>query len=248
MLNQLISHKTIRKYSEKDLSDQILNRCLTAATRASNNGNMQTYSIIVTRDSDVKKALAPAHFNQPMITEAPVVLTFCVDYNRFDKWCELRDAKPGYDNVLSFASAFIDASLVAQNFAVAAEGEGLGICYIGTTMYNPDKIIETLKMPKMTFPVTTVTVGYPAEVPARQEDRLPINGVCHHEVYEDYDESEINRIYAQKEALESTKEFISINNKETLAQIFTDIRYTKADNEACSTTILDTMKRQGFLK
>ncbi|MBQ2590284.1 MAG: nitroreductase family protein, partial [Paludibacteraceae bacterium] len=100
MLNLLIKHKTIRKYTDQDLSDQILNRCLTAACRASNTGNMQTYSIVVTRDNEIKKQLAPAHFNQPMVTQAPVVLTFCADFNRFNKWCALRNAVPGYDNVL----------------------------------------------------------------------------------------------------------------------------------------------------
>ena len=248
MLNLLIKHKTIRKYTDQDLSDQILNRCLTAACRASNTGNMQTYSIVVTRDNEIKKQLAPAHFNQPMVTQAPVVLTFCADFNRFNKWCALRNAVPGYDNVLSLSSAVIDTLLAAQNFAVAAESEGLGICYLGTTTYNASQIVDVLKLPKMVVPVTTITVGYPAEVPVHQEDRLPINGVCHHEVYEDYDDAEIERIYAAKEALESSKQFVKENNKETLAQVFTDVRYTKKDAEAFSETFIEMLKKQGFLK
>jgi nitroreductase len=70
---------------------------------------MQVYSVIVTRDEEMKKRLAPAHFNQPMVTEAPVVLTFCADFNRFNLWCRQRDAEPGYDNFLSFMTAAIDA-------------------------------------------------------------------------------------------------------------------------------------------
>ena len=99
--------------------------------RASTTGNMQVYSIIVTRDKQKKKDLAPLHFNQKMITEAPVVLTFCADFNRFNKWCFERKAEPGYDNFLSFMTAAIDALLVAQTVCIAAESKGLGICYLG---------------------------------------------------------------------------------------------------------------------
>jgi nitroreductase len=248
MLNQLIRHKTIRKYSDRPISEQTLNRCLTAATRASNTGNMQTYSIVVTLDNDIKHALAPAHFNQPMVEQAPAVLTFCIDFNRFDKWCDLRHAQPGFDNILSFSSAAIDAVLAAQNFAIAAESEGLGICYLGTTTYNAMDIIRILKLPKMVFPITTITAGYPAEVPTHQEDRLPLDGVCHHEIYEDYDAKEIERIYSYKESLPTNQQFVRENGKETLAQVFTDIRYTKKDAENFSKTFLEALRQQGFLK
>lgn len=247
MLNLLTSHKTVRKYADKKISEQTLNRLLTASCRASNNGNMQTYSIVISIDEEVKKQLAPAHFNQPMITEAAAVLTFCVDFNRFSKWCKMRNANPGYANFLSYSSGSIDAMLAAQNFCIAAESEGFGICYLGTTLYNPMSIVETLKLPKLVFPVSTVTIGYPAEVPAKQEDRLPLTGIAHHEVYHDYSEEKINEVYANKEALESNKEFVKINNKETLPQVFTDIRYTQKDNEAMSKTLLDALKKQGFM-
>ena len=72
---------------------------LEVATRASNTGNMQLYSVVVTRDPANKEKLAPAHFNQPMITGAPVVLTFCADANRFVKWAECRKAEAGFDNL-----------------------------------------------------------------------------------------------------------------------------------------------------
>ena len=72
-----------------------------------------------------------------MVTEAPVLLTFCADFNRFNKWCLLNNAVPGYDNFLSFMTAAIDALLVAQTVCIAAEARGLGICYLGTTTYMP---------------------------------------------------------------------------------------------------------------
>ena len=111
---------SIRKYSDKPLSDSLLNDLLEKSFRASNTGNMQTYSVIVTRSEEKKKALAPFHFNQPMICGAPVVLTFCADFYRFSQWCKARNAEPCYNNFLSFISATIDATIVAQTFAMLA--------------------------------------------------------------------------------------------------------------------------------
>ena len=110
-MKAILSHRSIRKYKSTPISESILNDILIAGTRASTTGNMQVYSIVVTTDPAIKEQLAPCHFNQPMATQAPVIVTFCADFNRFNKWCELRDAKPGYDNFLSFFTAAIDALL-----------------------------------------------------------------------------------------------------------------------------------------
>lgn len=208
---------------------------------------MQAYSIVVTTDSSIKDLLSPAHFNQPMLNNAPVVLTFCADFNRFSKWCELRNAEPGYDNFQSFTAAAIDALIVAQTFCIAAESEGLGICYLGTTTYNAQEIITALHLPRLVVPVTTITVGYPADMP-HQTDRLPLDSVVHHETYKDFSAEDINSIYAEKENSEFYKQFVAENGKETLAQVFTDIRYSKKNNEFFSEKFLDALKVQGFMK
>ena len=114
MLNLLNQHRSIRKYTKQTIDPDLLNRLLEAACRTSNTGNMQAYSIVVSTDQKIKEQLAPAHFNQPMITRAPVVLTFCADFNRFSKWCEQRGADPGYDNFQSFMATAIDALLAAH--------------------------------------------------------------------------------------------------------------------------------------
>ena len=139
MLENMKNRRTIRKYTTQDIPDALLNELLEVAARASNTGNMQLYSVVITRDKTNKEKLAPAHFNQPMITAAPVVLTFCADANRFVKWAELRDAVAGFDNFQTFIASTIDAMLFAQSFCTAAEEKGLGICYLGTTAYNADK-------------------------------------------------------------------------------------------------------------
>src|SRR5664280_1518354 len=186
----LIDRRTIRKYTSEPVDDKLLNELLVMGCRASTTGNMQVYSIIITRDQQMKSDLAPLHFNQKMITEAPIVLTFCADFNRFNKWCLLRKAEPGYDNFLSFMTAAIDTLLVAQTVCIAAESKGLGICYLGTTNNNAHKIIDVLKLPKGVVPVTTITLGWPAEKPD-QVDRLPLKAIIHSEAYKDYSKEDI---------------------------------------------------------
>ena len=244
-MESIKNRRTIRKYKQDDVPAALLSELLEESFRASTMGNMQLYSVVVTRDAEMKSRLAPAHFNQPMVTSAPVVLTFCADFNRFSLWCKQRKAEPGYDNFLSFINALSDALLFTQNFCTLAEDAGLGICYLGTTIYNPAPIIELLKLPKLVIPVATITVGYPDELPV-QPDRLPLRGIIHNEVYKQYSEKDIDDIYSYKESLPENKNFVEINHTETLAQIFTDIRYKKADNELMSSGLVKVLKEQGF--
>jgi nitroreductase len=246
MTEILLKRRTIRRYSTKAVDTALLSEILTAGCRTSTTGNMQIYSIIITRDEEMKKELAPLHFNQKMVTEAPVVLTFCADFNRFTKWCRMRNAEPAYDNFLSFITAAIDALLVAQTTCIAAESKGLGICYLGTTTYMAHKIIEVLRLPKGVVPVTTITLGWPAETPD-QVDRLPLEAIVHNEIYKDYTEESINRYYSEKEGRSDSKQFIAENKKESLAQVFTDVRYNKSDNIHFSGILLQVLKDQGFM-
>lgn len=248
MIDIMKNRRTIRKYTEQDIPEELLNELLEVAVRASNTGNMQLYSVVVTRDQSNKEKLAPAHFNQPMITTAPVVLTFCADANRFVKWAEQRKAEAGFDNLQTFIASTIDAMLFAQAFCDAAEENGLGICYLGTTAYNADKIIEALSLPRLVVPIVTVTVGYPAMPLPEQVERLPLAAVVHQEAYVDYTPDTIDELYGEKEALEVNKQFVKENNKETLAQVFTDVRYTKKNNEYFSEVLLKVLKDQGFMK
>lgn len=244
-MESIKNRRTIRKYKDQDIPSQLLTELLTDSFRASTMGGMQLYSVVVTRDKDMKEKLAPFHFNQPMVTQAPVVLTFCADFNRFCLWCKQRNAVPGYDNFLSFMNAATDALLVTQNFCTLAEENGLGICYLGTTIYNPEPIIELLKLPRLVIPVATITVGYPDECP-EQPDRLPVSGIIHEEYYHDYTPEDIEQIYAYKESLSVNKQFVAENQKENLAQVFTDVRYKKSDNECMSDKLVEVLRKQGF--
>lgn len=246
MIKEIFDHVSVREYSDKEIPQDVINKILEAAIRGSNTGNMQLYSIIVNTDKQKINELAPLHFNQPAIKNAKLVLTFCADINRFNKWCECRNANPGYGNFLTFLTAATDATIAAQNACLEAESYGLGICYLGTVIYNTKKIIEVLNLPKGVVPVVTITLGYPKQNQPLT-DRLPLAAVVHNETYSDYNSADIEKFYAEKEALPENKQFVSENKKETLAQVFTDIRYTKSTNEACSAALLEVLKQQGFL-
>ncbi len=246
MLDTIMQHRSIRQYKDIPVSEKDLKEILEAGTRASTTGNMQLYSVIVTQDEEKKKELSPAHFNQPMVMQAPVHLTFCADVNRFHKWCEQRNAEPGYDNFLWYINAAIDALLVSQNVCLAAEEKGMGICYLGTATYNADQLIKILDLPNGVVPVAAIVMGYPDEDPGLT-DRLPLEGVVHYETYKDYTAEDIDRIFAEKESLEETRQILEENNKETLAQVYTDNRYTKEDNLHFSKQYLKVIQSQGFM-
>ena len=245
-MKNLHTRRSIRKYSNQPVSEELLNRLLTEASRTQTMGNLQLYSVVVTRSDEIKRQLAPAHFNQPMVTQAPVVLTICADFNRTSVWARNRKAIPGYDNFLSFVNAAIDTLLYTQTLCNLMDEEGLGYCYLGTTVYMPQQIIDTLQLPQLVMPIATLTVGWPAEEPPLS-DRLPLESIIHSETYHDYTPQQIDTYYYNKEQLEENRHFCEINQKETLAQIFTDIRYTKKDNETMSAGLLEALKHQGFL-
>lgn len=241
------TRRSVRKYSDREVSRELLDSILEAAMKAPTCGNMQLYSVIVTRSEEGKKALAPAHFNQPMVTAAPVVLTVCADFNRFTRWCELSDADPGYDNFLSFMNAMADATVFAQQIVAIAEARGLGTCYLGTVTYNADKISDTLGLPDLCVPVACITLGWPAEDGVETE-RLPLDAIMHEEHYRSDSNDKIIDLFKAKDHYGTNRKFIEENGKQTLAQVFTDVRYPRAMNEDFSRTFLDLLRAKRFLK
>lgn len=244
--NYFSTRRTIRKYDpNRNIDPALIDRMLEEAARAANTGNMQTYSVIVTTAPEEIAKLAPAHFNQPAITGAKAVLTFCIDFNRFNHWCRINHADPGLNNLQGFTWGVIDTSLFAQQFVTIAEMNGLGTCYLGTTTYNAEPIAETLGLPSDVIPVITVTLGYPAESPELTE-RLPIKAIVHHGHYHKPTDSELKEIYAEKDGLESSKQFVKENGKENLAQVFAEVRYPRSANEQFSRVYKEFLKNQGI--
>lgn len=245
-MDNILSHKSIRRFKDTPVPTDVLEKMLTAATRASTTGNMQVYSIIVTTNKVLLQQLASCHFNQPASTTAPMHITFCVDVNRFSKWCELRGGERSYDNFLWFINGSIDALLASQNLALTAEAQGLGICYLGTAAYSARRISEILEIPKGVIPIAVVVAGYPDEKPPLT-DRLPLEAVVHYDKYHQYTTEDIENIWRERESSDETVNLLKINELPNLARIFTEKRYPKKDNEDVSARYIEFLKEQGFL-
>lgn len=236
---------TVRSYTRTPVTDEELAHLIELASHAPTTGNMQLYSVIVTRDETLRNELSPLHFSQAMIKDCSAVLTFCADFHRFEEWCVLSDAEPGYGNFQSFMTAVLDTAIFAQQFCTIAEMHGLGCCYLGTTTYNAPEIARVLALPPMAVPVITITVGH-VDTPSPEVGRLPVGAVMHREQYHDYTAQEIRDLYAEKEAREDSRKFVEENGKKTLAQVFTDVRYTREANEHFSRIYYDFIARVGF--
>jgi nitroreductase len=242
----LTNHRSVRAYQDKAVPPAVLDAVLEAAVRGSTTGNMQLYSIVQSTSTEMREKLHAIHMKQPMVLQAPVMLTFLADIRRFSEWCRARSADPGYDNFLFFQNAVIDAVIAAQNAAVAAEGQGLGICYVGTALYQAEALIELFALPKGVLPVTSIVLGY-ADGEPPQADRLPMDAVVHKEVYTTHSEEEICAFFKAKEAAPSSEQFVAENKLDNLAEVFTKVRYPKPTNLAVSRDLMKLLERQGFL-
>ncbi len=247
MIQAIKEHSSVRNFvAGREIPDKLMRQLIEAASRASTTGGMQLYSIIVSQSEEMKGKLAPLHFNQPMIKGCSALVTFCVDVARFSRWCRLRGAEPGYNNFAWWVNGAIDTLLAAENFSLEAESEGLGICYLGTTIYTTRAMIEALKLSKGVVPITTVALGYPETKPEIQM-RLPLEAVWHKECYEEPSDGDIEQYYSETEASEQTKQLLLDNDLPNLARVFTDRRYKREDNEAISISYYEALREQGFI-
>ncbi|MDE5712887.1 MAG: nitroreductase family protein [Muribaculaceae bacterium] len=241
-----VNRVSVRNFGVRHIEMEKLTDIIERAMRAPTCGNMQLYSVVVTRDDEMKTKLSAMHFNQPASTGCDVILTICADFNRFTRWCELSNAVPGYDNFHSFVSALTDAVIFAQQIVTIAEMEGLGTCYLGTVNYNAADISALLELPDLVVPVASLAVGYPIGTD-QQVERLPVAAVVHLEKYRKDSDEELLALFKDKEECDANKKFVKDNGKQSLASVFTDIRYPKAMNEKVSKDFLKLLESKKFL-
>lgn len=248
MQSDYYSHRaSVRQFTDKEVDNALIDSIVARAAKAPTTGNMQLYTIIESRKREERKALEECHFSQPASTGAPVLLTVCADFARFTRWCELRGADAGFDNLLSFMSATADAMIVAQQIVTIAEQEGLGTCYLGTVTYNAGKISEILGLPELVVPVACVALGWPA-AKGEETERLPLRGILHKEKYAQMSDKEILDIYKVKEEYPANAGYPAENGKENLAQVFAEVRYPRSMNEEYSKSFGRLLKEKRFTK
>lgn len=246
MENKYFSERrSVRRFTSEHVGEALLRSILEKAMKAPTTGNMQLYSVVVTRNPEMRARLAPLHFSQPA-SKAPVILTVCADLFRFTRWCELSGADAGFDNFLSFTSAFADTMIYAQQVVTIAEQEGLGTCYLGTVTYNAPEISRLLNLPKLCVPVACIALGWP-EGEGEATERLGLDGILHDESYRNYSDEEIFSIFKVKEDFAPNQSYVKENGKENLAQVFAEVRYPRAMNEEFSSKFNEFLKSQSLI-
>ena len=185
VLKQLYARKSVRVFTDKEISDSDKAAILRAATEAPTAGNQQLYTILDITDQALKDKLAVSCDNQPFIAKAKMVLIFCADCQKWydayiDAGCSPR--KPGVGDLLL---AISDTNIAAQNAVTAAESLGIGSCYIGDIMENCEIHCEMLRLPEYVFPAAMLVFGYPTEqqVERKKPERAAMKHIVHQNGY-----------------------------------------------------------------
>jgi nitroreductase len=195
----LQAHRSIRKFDARPIDEALVDDVLENALHgSSSSGNLNLVSVVKTFDAERRKRLYELHFEQPMVLQAPLVLTFCADTWRTRQWLERRGARLGFADFISWHVSSFDAIILAQTTALALESHGMGLCYMGTTLHSMRAIADFLECPPNCLPVTSMVVGWPAESPA-QRDRLPGRAWIHRERYERPSGEQIDERFAERE-------------------------------------------------
>ena len=199
-LSRLLNrHRSIRRYKPDPIDPALIEAvCGDAIAGSSSSGNLNSVSIVLTRDAGRKRKMYELHFEQDMVLQAPLVVTFCADWFRTREWLRRRGARDNFNNLLGYHVAAFDTMIVAQNVCLGFEAHGLGICYMGTTLHSMGAIAELLDLPDTCLPVTGIVVGWPDEDPPRR-DRLPLPAFLHDETYHRPSDAELEATYAQRE-------------------------------------------------
>ena len=160
-IKELIERKSIRVFTNKQISKKAKQEILLASVNAPSPGNQQMYSIIDVTDQKIKDELAILCDNQPFIAKGKMLLVYCADFRKWYDAFKVADCKPRKVKVGDFILAVEDSMIAAQNAVTAAESLGIGSCYIGDVLENKEKIKELLQLPDYVFPSTILVFGYP---------------------------------------------------------------------------------------
>ena len=200
VIRQLVKRKSVRAYTEHEITAEEKQAILRAAAEAPTAGNQQLYTILDITDQAIKDRLVETCDHQPMISQAKLVLIFCADCKKwYDAYlavgCEAR--KPGVGDLML---SVCDAMIAAQNAVTAAESLGIGSCYIGDIMENCEAQRELLSLPEYVFPVGMVIFGYPTQQQIRRPkpDRVDMSYIVHENGYQPLSDTQLEEMWAPR--------------------------------------------------
>jgi FMN reductase (NADPH) len=247
VLETIHSHRSVRRYKPDPVPVPVIETIIAAAQRTSTSSNLQAYSVVAVTDETKRQQLAALCGNQQFIAEAPLFLAWCADLARLDRVCQMRGYTQVTEHVESFLVAAMDAALAAQTAAIAAESLGLGICYIGSIRNNPQEVIDLLDLPRLVFPITGMTFGYP-DGDGHIKPRLGMDAILHGETY-DTDQDKALLAYDREMAATGiyNKRQVPVPGKPDEVEDYGWLEHTaRRVSRAVRTGLRDALKKQGF--
>lgn len=204
-LNLIIGRSSLRQFSDRKLTEEEKNTILEAAMRAPTATNMMYYSIIEINDPNIRGEICKLCNNQPYVTQAPLALLFCVDYQRLEDYYEMNHVPEKcketggqylYPSEKNFLNGIEDAAFAAENAVIAAQSMGMGSVYIGHIKDHYTEAVKLLNLPPLVFPSLLLLIGYPAEN-ARiiRKPRFDKKYIVHEDGYHRLSGAELTEMY-----------------------------------------------------
>ncbi|UCH31680.1 MAG: nitroreductase family protein [Candidatus Bathyarchaeota archaeon] len=184
-IKTILDHKSIRKYTEENPSDEIVESIVKAGQQAP--FAYQCYSLLLSRNRK----------RNPW--NAPLLFTICIDLHKFERIMAKRQWKLIINDLALLLLGIQDASLMAENMVVAGRSLGLGSCFLGSAIWRAEKIAEEYKLPKRVFPLVQLVMGYPAENPPTRP-RYPLEFTLFEEEYPKFEKETISRAMHQMDS------------------------------------------------
>lgn len=200
VINQLKERKSVRVFTDREITAEEKAAILEAAVNAPTAGNQQLYTIIDVTDPQLKAKLSETCDNQPFIAKAPMVLVFCADCKKWYDAFAAYDCSPRSPGVGDLLLAVSDTNIAAQNAVVAAHSLGIGSCYIGDIMENAELHRELLSLPEYVFPAAMLVFGYPTQqqLERTKPERAEMRHIVHENGYREMDKSELTQMLSSK--------------------------------------------------
>jgi len=235
-IETILAHRSIRKFTEQNISPETLTTLIDCARAASSSSNIQCVSIIRVTDPSLREQLVECAGGQTYVASAAEFLVFCADFNRHQQIKP--DAKLGFTEQTLIGA--VDSALMGQNCLLAAESLGLGGVYIGGLRNNPDRVCELLKLPEHVFPMFGMCLGYPDQEPSKKP-RLPADLVLHTNEYQALD-TQVLSDYDQ-----TMRDYYDVRTAGKVDQSWSDQISTILSKEA-RPFMKDRLNQQGFCK
>lgn len=143
------SRRSVRRFIEKDVPDEIIIKLLKAAQSAPSAGNCQPWHFYVVKDKTIISQIAEKSYNQKWITTAPVVIVVCAD---------IQKTIGRYGERGRHLYCLQDTAAAIQNILLCAKSLGLGTCWCGA--FSEPEISETLGLQEDMRPIAVIPVGY----------------------------------------------------------------------------------------